>query len=119
MFSMLILNILKRIAKLKIADLYSILIDKKCLKNVKALVSIFFDTEKHVIHYENLKLYLRLGLKLKKIHCILEFNQAQWLKQYVKFHTQKRIEAEKHGDKNGKALYKLMNNAVYGKTMEN
>ena len=40
-------------------------------------------------------------------------------KQYVEFNTQKRIEAEKNGDKNGKALYKLMNNAVYGKTMEN
>ena len=40
-------------------------------------------------------------------------------KQYVEFNTQKRIETEKNGDKNGKALYKLMNNAAYGKTMEN
>ena len=32
--------------------------------------------------------------------------------------TQKRIEAEKNGDKNGKVLCRLMNNAVYGKTME-
>ena len=62
---------------------------------------------------------LRLGLKLKKIHCVLEFNQSQWLKQYVEFNTQKRIEAAKNGDKDGKALYKLMNNIEYGKTMEN
>ena len=59
-----------------------------------------------MIHYENLKLYL-------------EFNQSQWLKQYVEFNTHKRIEAEKNGDKDGKALYKLKNNAVYGKAMEN
>ena len=57
-------------------------------------------------------------MKLKKLHCVLEFNQFQWLKQYVKFNTQKSIEAEKHGDKDGKALYKLMNNAVYRKTMQ-
>ena len=41
------------------------------------------------------------------------------LKQYVELNIQKRIEAEKNDDKDGKALYKLMNNAVYGKTMEN
>ena len=69
-----------------------------------------------MIHYEILKLYLRLGLKLKK-HCLLEFNQSQWLKQYGEFNTQK-IEAEKNDDKNGKALCKSMNHAVYGKTME-
>ena len=78
-----------------------------------------FDKEKYVIHYENLQLYWRLGLKLKKLHRILEFNQSQWLKQYVKFITQKWIEAEKNGDKDGKALYKLLKNDVYGKTMEN
>ena len=70
--------------------------------NVKKLVLNFL-IKKSVIHYENLKLYLRLGLKLKKIHCVLEFNQCQWLKQYVEFNTQKRIEGEKDGDKDGKA----------------
>ena len=62
---------------------------------------------------------MRLGLKLKQIHHLLEFNQSQWLKPYVEFNTQKRIEAEKNGDKDGKTLYKLMSNAVYSKTMEN
>ena len=60
-----------------------------------------------------MKLYLRLGLKLKK------YNTSQWLKQYVDFNTQKRIEAEKNGEKEGKVSYKLMNNDLYGKTMEN
>ena len=57
-----------------------------------------------MIHYENLKLYLKLGLKLKNIHRALDFNQSQWLKQYVEFNTQKRIELEKNGDKDGTAL---------------
>ena len=42
-----------------------------------------------MIHYENLQIYLRLGLKLKKIHGVFEFNQPQWVKQYVEFNTQK------------------------------
>ena len=42
-----------------------------------------FDKEKYVVHYENLKLYFRQGLTLKKIHCVLEFNQSQWLNAYV------------------------------------
>ena len=99
--------------QLKIADLYNIQID-----NVKELVSNFFGKEKYVICYERLR-YLKLGLKLKKMHLVLEFNQSQWLKQYVEFNTQKRIEAEENNDKDGKAFYKLMTNAVYGKTMEN
>ena len=74
-----------------------------------------FDKEKYVICYKNLEFYLRLGLKLKKIHHVIEFNQSQWLKPYVEFNTQKRIEAEKNNDKDGKVLYKLMNNAIYGK----
>ena len=70
-----------------------------------------------MIHYENLELHLRLGLKLKNTSYIRI--QSQWLKSYVEFNRQKRIEAEKNGDKDGKALYKLMNNTVHGKTVEN
>ena len=53
------------------------------------------------------------------MHRVLEFNQSRQLKPYVKFNTQKGIEAEQNGDKDGKVLYKLMNNAMCGKTMEN
>ena len=61
----------------------------------------------------------KVRLEAKKIHHVLEFNQSQWLKQYVEFDTQKRIGREKNGGKDAKALYKLMNKAVYGKIMEN
>ena len=57
--------------------------------NVKKLVPNLFDKEKNVIHYENLKLYFRLGLKLKKIHRVLESNQSQWLKPYIELNTRK------------------------------
>ena len=70
--------------QLKIADFYNISIG-----NVKKLVPTFFDNEKYMLHYENLQLYLRLGLKLKKLHCVLEFNQSQLRKPFVKFNTQK------------------------------
>ena len=53
------------------------------------------------------------------MHRVLEFNQGQWLQQYVEFNTQKRIEAEENADKDGKPLYKLMNNTTYNKTREN
>ena len=79
----------------------------------------FFNKEKYVIHYENLQLYLRLGLKLRKIHRVLEFSQSQWLKPYIEFNKEKRIDAEENFDKEGSALYKLMNNGVYQKIMKN
>ena len=45
--------------------------------NVKKLVSNIFHKEMYVNHYENVQIYLRLGLKLKNIHHVLEFNQSQ------------------------------------------
>ena len=54
-------------------------------------------------------------MKIKKIHRVLEFSQSNWVKPYVEFNTQKRIEVEKNGDKDRKDSYKLMSNALYGK----
>ena len=53
------------------------------------------------------------------MHRVLISNQSQWLKPYVEFNTQKEIDAEINVDKDGRTLYKLMNNAVYSITMEN
>ena len=59
------------IYQLNIADFYNIPIGI-----VKQLATNFFDKENCVLYYENLKLYLGLGLKLKKLHRVLEFNQS-------------------------------------------
>ena len=87
--------------------------------NVKKLIANLFHKENYAPHYKNLQLYLRLGIKLKKVHPVWKFNQSQSPKPFVEFDTYKKIQAEKNGDKDGRALYKLMNNAVYDKTMEN
>ena len=68
------------------------------------------------VHYKNLQYYLSQGLILKKIHKILEFKQSDWMKPYIDFNTQKRKEASNDADRN---LFKLLNNAVYEKIMEN
>ena len=52
------------------------------------------------------------------MHRVLKFDQSKWLKPYIEFNTQKRIEEEQDGDKDGQVFYKLMKNAVFGKTTE-
>ena len=67
-----------------------------------------------MIHYRNLQQCLKLGMKLKKIHKILK--QKDWMKPYIDFNTKKRKDATNEADKNH---FKLLNNVVYGKAMEN
>lgn len=83
---------------------------------VVKLVPTLADKKNYVLHYRNLQLYLSLGLKLKKVHRELEFDQSPWLGQYINFNTQQRMNAQNSFEED---FFKLMNNSVFGKTMEN
>ena len=75
--------------------------------------------KKYKLHYENLKLYLELGLKLKKVHRVLEFKQTPFLKPYIKRNTELRKQPEKEGNKIKKQNAKVRKNVISGKSIEN
>ena len=82
----------------------------------KKLVCNLHNKRKYVVHIESLKQALNHGLKLKKMHRIIEFNQEAWLKPYIDMNTELRKVMENDFKKD---FFKLMNNPVFGKTMEN
>ena len=86
------------------------------INKCKKLVWNLYDKKKYVVHINSLKQALNHGLKLKKIHRIIEFNQEAWLKPYFDMNTELRKLARNDFEKD---LFKLMNNSVFGKTMEN
>ena len=103
----------------RLQELYSdlpFLSERMEVNKCKKLVCNLFNKKKYVAHINSLKQVLNHGLKLKKNHRVIEFNQEAWLKPYIDMNTELR-EAEKNDFK--KDLLKLRNNSVFGKTMEN
>ena len=74
------------------------------------------DKKNYLIHYRMLKFYIRHGIIIDEVHNIISFKQSKWLEKYINFNTQKRNKAKNDFEKD---FYKLLNNAFYGKTMEN
>ena len=88
----------------------------KCDRNVEKLIPNLRDKKKYVLHYKNLKQYLDLGLKLTNIHRGIKFEESEFLKPYIDMNTKLRAKAINEFEKD---FFKLMNNSIFGKTMEN
>ena len=90
--------------------------ESKKVKNVEKLTCDIEDNKKYVIHIRTLKQALNNGLRLKKVHKIIQFKQKAWLKTYIDMNTELRKNAKNEFEEN---LFKLMNNSVFEKTMKN
>ena len=83
---------------------------------VEKLVPNLKDKRNYVIHIRVLDQALAHGLILERIHQVIEFDQSAWMKPYIDFNAQLRTKATNHFKKD---FFKLMNNSVFSKTMEN
>lgn len=83
---------------------------------VAKLLCTLYPKKNYVLHIKNLQLYCSLGMKLTKIHRTIVFKQDYILRDYIQFNSNKRQEAKSEAEKD---MYKLMNNALFGKTMQN
>ena len=88
----------------------------ECDKGVKKLIPNLRNKNNYVVHYKTLMQCLRLGMKLKKIHRGIKFIESDFLKPYIDKNTNLRTQAKNNFEKD---FFKLMNNSVFGKTMEN
>ena len=83
---------------------------------VSKLIPNLYNKKKYVVHHEALKTYLKYGLKITKIHRGIEFHESPWMKRYIDKNTKLRMQSKNNFESD---FFKLMNNSVFGKTIEN
>ena len=86
------------------------------INNTKKLVCNLNDKKNYIVHINVLKQALDHGLKLRKVHRVIEFEQEAWLKECIDVNTELRKKSTNDFEKD---FFKLMNKVVFGKTMEN
>ena len=85
-------------------------------QNYTKLAPNLMSKKNYIIHYRNLQFYVRKGMKVTKIHRVIAFEQEAWIKPYVELNTELRKNAKSDFEK---SLFKLIVNAIFGKTMQN
>ena len=95
---------------------YPLAPEKVKIDKVDKLICSFLPKKNYVLHYKNLKQYLEEGMILKKVHRGIKFVQSPWMEPYIRKNTDLRKEAKNAFEKD---FFKLMNNSVFGKTIEN
>ena len=92
------------------------LVEKMKIGRKEKLAPNLKDRKGYVVHIKALNQALKHGLKLRKVHRVIEFQQSRWMKAYIMLNTRLRKDAKNEFEKD---FFKLMNNSVFGKTMEN
>ena len=91
-------------------------VERMKIGRVEKLVPSLRDKKRYSVQIKTLDQALKHGLKLKKVHRVIEFQQSRWMKAYIMLNTRLRKDAKNEFEKD---FFKLMNNSVFGKTMEN
>ena len=86
------------------------------VNKIEKLIPNLNNKTNYIIHHESLKLYEKLGLRITKIHRGIKFVESNWLEPYIMKNTNSRMQGKNNFEKD---FFKLMNNSVFGKTMEN
>ena len=95
---------------------YPLTPEKMNIDKIDKLICSFLPKKHYVLHYKNLKQYLKEGMILKKVHRGIKFYQKPWMEPYIRKNTDLRKDAKNAFEKD---FFKLMNNSVFGKTIEN
>ena len=82
----------------------------------KKLILDLLPKKNYKVYYKNLEYYLKLAAKVTKVHRILAFDEKPFLKEYIDLNAELRKNSKNDLEKD---LFKLMNNAIFGKSMEN